>query len=213
MVEIEWWVYPAVLAGLAALSALLHVLVIAVSAGDAAKRHGLGALFIGTDKRTSTSKLQAFLWTYAVLWALASLLAGAGVDAFNEALGDNVREEYLLLLGGPYAVAIGAKAITASRTATKTEGPGNSSAGARLAQVVTNDEGSVDLGDFQYAAFTLFTLVYFVWAFIATPGEGLPEIPGTLLILMGVSQATYLGKKGLPAGLEQDEVRRPGPTN
>ena len=116
MVEIEWWVYPAALAGLAAISGLLQVIVVAVAkAGTAAKQHGLAALFIGTDNRTSTSKLQAFLWTYAVLWAMTSLLAGAGVEAFNTALGDNVRDEYLLLLGGPYAVAIGAKAITTDK--------------------------------------------------------------------------------------------------
>jgi hypothetical protein len=203
MVEIEWWVYLAVLGALVVLSLLLHVVVKAVAAaGSAAKAHGLGALFIGADNRTSTSKLQAFLWTYAVLWALISLLAGAGVEDFNTVLGDEVREEYLLLLGGPFAVAIGAKAITTSRVSqaprSKPPKTGASSVGDRLAEVVVNDEGSVDLGDFQYAAFTLLTLVYFVWAFVDAPAEGLPEVPGTLLILMGVSQAAYLGKKGLP---------------
>ena len=62
---------------------------------------------------------------------------------------------------------------------------------------MTNDQGSVDLGDFQYAVFTLFTLVYFVWAFVADPGAGLPAVPGTLLILMGVSQVAYITKKTL----------------
>lgn len=212
MVEIEWWVYPAALAGLAAISGLLQVIVVAVAtAGTAAKQHGLAALFIGTDNRTSTSKLQAFLWTYAVLWAMTSLLAGAGVEAFNTALGDNVRDEYLLLLGGPYAVAIGAKAITTDKVSKDPESKppkkGGGTAAERVAEVVTNDQGSVDLGDFQYAVFTLFTLVYFVWAFVADPGAGLPPVPGTLLILMGVSQAAYITKKTLapPAPLGSPE--------
>ena len=203
MVEIEWWVYPAALAGLLVISGLLHVVVVAVSkAGTAAKQHGLAALFIGTDNRTSTSKLQAFLWTYAVLWAMTSLLAGAGVEAFNAALGDNVRDEYLLLLGGPYAVAIGAKAITTNKVSKdpklKPAKKGDSTAGERVAEIVTDDQGSVDLGDFQYAVFTLFTLIYFVWAFVDAPEAGLPAVPGTLLILMGVSQAAYITKKTLP---------------
>jgi hypothetical protein len=203
MVDIEWWVYPVVLATLAILSLLLHVLVMAVAVDDSpAKRHGLATLFIGTDNRTSTSKLQAFLWTYGILWALASLLAGAGVDAFNVALGDQVRDEYLLLLGGPYAAAIGAKALTTQKLnkdpSAKDPKKGASTLSQRAAEVVVNDENAVDLGDFQYAAFTVLGLVYFAWAFMASPGEGLPEIPGTLLILMGISQAAYLTKKALP---------------
>ncbi len=40
----------------------------------AARRTGLKALVIGTDGRASTSKLQAVLWTGAVLYALTMLL-------------------------------------------------------------------------------------------------------------------------------------------
>lgn len=204
MTEIDWWVYPVVLAGLVFVSWLLHVVVLAIAAeGSDAKRHGMRALFIGVDNRTSTSKLQAFLWTYAILWALVSLLAGAGIDEFHDALDSELREEYLLLLGGPYAAAIAAKAITTQRAdkdvQAKTPKPAQDGGGLteRLAEVVTNDEGNVDLGDFQYFAFTVLTLTYFAWAFIDAPGDGLPDIPGTLLVLVGVSQGAYVGKKGL----------------
>ena len=86
---------------------------------------------------------------------------------------------------------------------------------------MTNDEGSVDLGDFQYAAFTLLTLTFFAWAFIASPSEGLPAIPGTLLVLTGVSQAAYLGKKVLiplvarerPNGATTSQQARRRPTD
>jgi hypothetical protein len=90
----------------------------------------------------------------------------------------------------------------------------------RIAEIVTNDAGSVDLGDFQYAAFTLLTLTFFAWAFIASPGEGLPAIPGTLLVLTGVSQAAYLGKKVLipsarerPNGATTNQQARRRPTD
>jgi hypothetical protein len=198
MTDIEWWVYLVVLGGLVSVSLLLHVVVTAVApANTPAKQHGIGGLFLGIDNRTSTSKLQAMLWTYAVLWALISLLVGAGARDFNDALGDNLREEYFLLLGGPYAAAIAAKAITTSRSSKKAPKRGRSTASERLVEVVANDTGSIDLGDFQYSAFTLVTLTYFAWAFIDSPGEGLPSIPGTLLVLTGVSLSAYVGKKGL----------------
>jgi len=228
--DIQWWVYLAVLGGLLLVSLLLHVLVrVAAPPGTPAKKHGMMALFIGLDDRTSTSKLQPLLWTYAILWALISLLAGGGVEEFEEALGQELGEEYFLLLGGPYLVAIASKAKTTDdvnravergeenpKPPKSADVPGGLK--ERIAEIVTNDEGSVDLGDFQYAAFTLLTLTFFAWAFIASPGEGLPAIPGTLLVLTGVSQAAYLGKKVLiPSARErpngattnQQATRRP----
>ena len=216
MVEIEWWVYPVVFVGLVVVSYLLHRVVVGVAAdGTAAKQYGLAALYLGVDNRASTSKLQAMLWTYAILWALLCVLIGAGPEDFGEVIGDEVRQEYFLLLGGPYLVAIAAKAKTSHDVARAREegaadpkppkrpGPSDERRGLidrakeRLAEVITKDDGSVDLGDFQYFAFTLVSLAYFVAALIASPDEGLPEIPGTLLVLTGVSQASYLGKKVL----------------
>jgi hypothetical protein len=230
--DIQWWVYLAVLGGLLIVSLLLHVLVrVAAPPGTPAKNHGMMALFIGLDDRTSTSKLQPLLWTYAILWALISLLAGGGVEEFEEALGQELGEEYFLLLGGPYLVAIASKAKTTDdvnravergeenpKPPKSADVPGGPT--ERIAEIVTNDAGSVDLGDFQYAAFTLLTLTFFAWAFIASPGEGLPAIPGTLLVLTGVSQAAYLGKKVLipsarerPNGATTNQQARRRPTD
>jgi hypothetical protein len=206
MIDIEWWIYLAVFAGLVVGSVLLHFLVkYAARDGARADERGLTALFVGDDNRTSTSKLQALLWTYAVLWALICVLT-EGPGAFNDIIGDQLGEEYLLLLGGPYLVAIAAKAKTTydvnqarknGKPSPKQPKPEDETGGPiqRVAEIITNDEDSVDLGDFQYFAFTLLALTYFAWAFIDAPSEGLPDIPGTFLVLIGVSQATYLGKK------------------
>jgi len=215
---IDWWVYLAVLGGLAALSWVVSVLVRRTAPdGSKGRAHGLATAVLGDDGRTSTSKLQAALWTFAIIWALVSLLAGAGVEAFGKALGgDNLREEYLLLLGGPFAAAIAAKGITTKQTmndedAKPPKSPGPTTLGARATEVVTNDAGGVDIGDMQYAAFTFVTLAYFAWAFIKTPALGLPPIPATLLVLVGVSQATYVGKKGLPLLKSTASTAKPGP--
>jgi hypothetical protein len=202
---IDAWVYPVVLVGLLALGAIVDVLIRhAAPKQSMGRAHGLATLVLGDDGRASTSKLQATLWTLAILWALVALLAGAGVDAFAKALGgEHLREEYLLLLGGPFAAAIAAKAVTTRQTlddpGAKPHKPADLPSGlaARLTEVFTNDDGSVDLGDLQYTAFTIVALAYFAWAFINDPAQGLPAIPGTLLVLVGVSQATYVGKKAL----------------
>jgi hypothetical protein len=220
MIDIEWWIYLVVFAGLAGASVLLHFLVkYAARDGTRADELGLTALFVGDDNRTSTSKLQALLWTYAVLWALVCVLT-EGPEAFNDIIGDQLREEYLLLLGGPYLVAIAAKAKTTydvnqarkkGKPSPKQRKREDETGGPiqRVAEIVTNDEDSVDLGDVQYFAFTLLGLTYFAWAFIDAPSEGLPDIPGTLLVLTGVSQATYLGKKLLiPLSNDDDNGQR-----
>lgn len=101
-------------------------------------------------------------------------------------------------LNGPVRAAIVAEAITTQRISQAPQGKTSkdkesSSATERLVEAVANDEGAVDLGDFQYLAFTLLTLTYFTWAFIGSPGQGLPAIPGTLPVLVGVSQRAYVG--------------------
>ena len=203
-VSIEWWIYPLVLAVLLVVTWLLNIFVKRAADDDSpARRHGVATLFLGLDGRTSTSKLQAFLWTYAVLWALISLLTGAGVEAFNDILNHDPREEYLLLLGGPYAAAIAAKAITTQQvtkglTTKPPKATRKGTASERVVEIVANDEGALDLGDFQYFAFTLLALTYFAWALIRTPADGLPPIPATLLVLTGVSLGAYVGKKALP---------------
>ena len=80
----------------------------------------LGKLVLGADNRASTSKFQATAWTYALLFALVTLLVGhllyadfdAGWDAF---LNDGLNTDYLWLLGIPSAGLVGAKAITQSK--------------------------------------------------------------------------------------------------
>lgn len=205
-------------------------------------------LFIGKDQRTSTSKVQVVIWTFAVLfalwslfyawllpqvgeltgWAWAEKLAIPLGRAFEENfLDEGLDETYLLLLGFPAGAAIAAKIITQSKVesgevtksppiasnavATGTvavleEVPSEPSpapatpeatTGTRLRELVSDDEGATDVGDYQYVLFTMLAVAYFLAQFVAHPGEGLPDMPDTLVGLTGVAAAAYVGKKGV----------------
>jgi hypothetical protein len=208
-----------------AVSALLGAQQTALAKRDKARaderRSGLRGLIVGTDGRVSTSKVQAALWTGAVLYAfLFLLIAGWHVwnrpktprlinlkDGFAHLIVHPLQPEYLVLLGIPITAAIAAKALTLNKvvagTLTKTTGTSEGVV-AGLAETLSNDTGNADLLDSQYVAFNLITLIYFFSAFfgttVASPSGGLPSIPPTLLALSGVSAAAYVTKKTLEKG-------------
>jgi hypothetical protein len=64
-----------------------------------------------------------------------------------------------------------------------------------LAELVTNDDGTLAWPDLQYVAFTVITLISFCAQLIANPLSGLPPVPAALLTLMGVSSAGYVANK------------------
>lgn len=188
----------------------------------ARRRNGLKALVMGSDGRASTSKVQVVLWTFAVLYAFAFLLLwgrSAGCDgnqqdtgqcqearearaSFDEVTGRGIQEEYYVLLGLPLAAALASKAITSAKVAdrdvVKQEiGAEHKGFTRGLAEVVADDDGETDLVDFQYFAFNLLTLAFFFTEFLNHPGNGLPDLPPTLIALSGVSTAGYATKKVL----------------
>jgi hypothetical protein len=161
------------------------------------RRTWLAAIVVGADNRTSTSKTIAFAWTLAVAWGLLSLLFALwlGDDTgWNLQNGLKLQDDYLLLLGGPYAAAVLAKGITSGRSETKTEGEQGK---ASPAQLVTDDRGDAELGDLQYTLFNVIALLFFIGAFIGDTEHGFPDLPGLLSGLALTSVAGYSAKKFL----------------
>lgn len=166
-----------------------------VPAHCAVRRSVLGALIVGKDHRTSTSKTVVFLWTLAVAFALLSLLIAMwlGDDApWKKQVGVPLQPEYLLLLGGPFAAAILAKAATAGDAESKSAGPVGE---ASTAQLVSDDDGNAELGDFQYLLFNLIALAFFLGDFIGDLAGGFPQLPELLTGLVLTSSAAYAAKK------------------
>lgn len=186
----------------------------------------LSTVILGADGRTSTSKTFILLWTLLVGWALIALLiAGQFVpthhcvvlaDPTRACTGDELglfqvgwghflnaglSGSYLILLGVPATAGVAVKAITQSQvTGTGFKKPYPSDGPnpfARVAEVFSADDGTTDVGDFQYVIFNLVTATYFLTQFLNPDGTGLPMIPDTLLGLTSVSAGLYVAKKAV----------------
>ncbi len=185
-------------------------------------------LVTGKDRRASTSKFQAVIWTYAVGFALFAFLwawvvdqvatevwsskdwqgeISASLGSAFEHLTDQLDETYLLLLGVPLGTAVTAKAITQTKVASgavvkapKTEAGAPETAGqstSAVQELVQDDNGNADLGDFQYLMFNGLAVLYFLAQFVPHPAKGLPDLPDTLVGLTSVAAAAYVAKKGV----------------
>jgi hypothetical protein len=181
-------------------------------------------LVIGADNRASTSKFQATVWTYAILFALVTLLVGHLIYAdfdpgWNTFLDDGLNSDYLWLLGIPSVGLVGAKAITQSKVERNPDAkpskpddadanakPGGADANVlarvrtRTRELASNDndkDPQPALGDLQYLVFNAVAVTYFLSAFLAHVERGLPSLPDTLIALTGVSAASYLSAKGV----------------
>ncbi len=180
---------------------------------------GTDKLVVGKDGRMSTSKFQAVMWTMVVVFALFSLFFGylivqlgdlfnvAWAEHLNNPLGESFNaffaekfdSNYLVLLGLPLGTAVASKAITTNKVANGTvvKTPETGEGAGTLQELIGDDGGNTDLGDFQYLLFNFLAVAYFLVAFMSHPSQGLPSLPDTLIGLTGIAAATYIGKKSV----------------
>jgi hypothetical protein len=168
-----------------------------------------GHLVLGKDERTSTSKFQAVVWTFAICFALVTLLIGHFLysdfdPGWRHFVASGLNSDYIWLLGIPSVGLVGAKLVTQTQVnanpAAKTKRPADKGTGLqrRVQQLVSNDNDanpSPNLGDLQYVVFNVIAVAYFLGAFLAHVQDGLPTLPGSLIALTGVSAASYLATK------------------
>jgi hypothetical protein len=171
---------------------------------DVTRGSFLHGLYTGADGRWSTSKVQPLLWTYAVLFGLLSLFLAdeIGYSLTSGSFPDiSFQEEYLLLLGGPFAAAVLARGIVTEKLAngdlTKTQASDDRSATAGLRDIISDDSGNTDLVDFQYFVFNLVALTVFFAEFIPHLERGFPSLPDFLVGLTSAAALTYVTKKAI----------------
>ena len=196
MIASSYWFWDRPSWGWAEFWALLVVLAIAF----AIRSNGTSffySLVLGYDKRWSTSKASAVLWTFGLFFAFLTIALhtrGHGLDHLK------LDQQYLLLLGIPASAAVGAKAVKQSKVASgsldENIAATKPSTVQGVGQLLTGDDGEADLLDSQYFLFSMLLLGYFLLQFLTGESTMLPKLPDTLVGLTGVSAAGYVAKKG-----------------
>jgi len=189
----------AYLTGLAGLAVFWIVLLIAT------KKHPW-SLVIGQDGEPSTSKFQMMVWTAAVVFAFLAIFQirfGSGCWQDLPGLPTNL----LIAMGITVVTTVSAKSIAVSSASTP-----DAAAPTGRSGIFSNDAGQPDIGKVQVVLWTAIAVGIFlseVFATIQNPGSphfdpklgrsvwdlGLPDIGQTLMILMGLGNGAYLGKK------------------
>ncbi|MFI5098935.1 MAG: hypothetical protein ACHQE5_00225, partial [Actinomycetes bacterium] len=101
---------------------------------------------------------------------------------WQQFLTSGLSANYLVLLGVPAAAGVASKVITQTKdsagTVTKSKNEGKQTVADRVSQVFSADDGTTDIGDFQYVVFNLITAAVFVGAFLrradCVGGDGHP---------------------------------------
>jgi IPT/TIG domain len=162
----------------------------------------------GQDGRLSTSKFQWFVWTFVVVGGFCAVFAARGLNGeiqFDLGVSANI----LTALGFSTVTMATAKGITTLYVANGRVNKTAPTAG-KGGGILVDDDQIADLSKIQLITWTIIAIgiwTYLVIARVAyitsTPTTDphydslavLPDIPVTLMVLMGLSQGGYLGKK------------------
>jgi len=181
----------------------------------------ISSIWEGADGRASTSKFQFFIWTLAVSLAYIAVVARRGdFSAIPE-----VPTHLLIAMGFSATTLAAAKGITtvysssgalskpdAVPAAVNADGktgiafagrtiqakPDRKPSAAGWAGLLQDDGGFPDLSKIQLLFWTFLAIAIFiaaVWRAVQTAKPDLPDVDPSLMVLMGLGQAAYLGKK------------------
>ena len=153
----------------------------------------------GADGRPSTSKLQFFAWTIVVLFSYVAIYAVRVKYGQITAISD-LPANVLIALGLSVVTATAAKGITVSylQNGSIVKPPATADTSG-VSQILRDDDGSLDLSKIQMLAWTVIAIgIYSINVGVQLkrgPYNSLPDIDSALMVLMGLGQGAYLGKK------------------
>ena len=176
-------------------------------------------LVMGEDGRPSTSKLKPFLWTIVMIFAYAVLYA-AKIRQHSFDPISNIPPNLLIAIGLDVATLVAAKGITESQIANGqiekpppvppiTDTTVSATANAGAGAVFQDDNGFPELTKIQTITWTGFAIIIYLIAvdaalkgvLSADPNSpavtdlSLPDIAPAMMVLIGLGNAAYLGKK------------------
>jgi hypothetical protein len=164
-------------------------------------------LVLGQDGRYSNSKVQMAMWFSAVIVTYVSAVYLRSAESGREFLGGVNIPQNLLLLSGMSALTFGgAKGITTSKVQSAMQAgvvdPKPAAPTPSFWNLVQNDTGSFDIGDFQMLIVTFLavaTYLVLVFDFLGSIElrriVELPNVDTTVLAVFGLGQGAYLAKK------------------
>lgn len=191
------WKWLAVLIGLGVL-ALLYLMSAVFGSWNPWK------LVEGADGRASTSKFQWMLWIVVIVFAYTVLWVLRAKQGDYSAISQ-VPVNLLTVLGFSTGTAAAAKGITSgyaqtNRVAKPPAATQGAAAGTSQGGILQDDTGMPELAKIQMVGFTLIAVGIFLATVIHQIASKqvtttLPNLDSSLLVLMGISQGGYLGKK------------------
>jgi hypothetical protein len=157
-------------------------------------------LYEGADGRPSTSKFQFFLWTMVVILTYTALYTVKLIHRQFDPI-TYLPQNLLIAIGMSVISASAAKAITVSyiNTGRISKVPVASGKG-QFGDIFQDDSGVPDLSKLQMIAWTFISIVTYlvvVGQHIANADPRIPDIDSSLMALMGLGHAAYLGKKAV----------------
>ena len=159
----------------------------------------ISRIYKGQDGVTSSSKFQLLLWVCVVLYAYIIVISDAYLNHRMGSLGLTIPDNLLLALGLSTTTMLAAKGITSKYVK---EGEIDKSASSEpKGGLFYDDDGYPDLSQIQLISWTVIGVGIFLLKtlsdVIGSTGAvtGLPDIDSTLLMLMGIGQGAYIGKK------------------
>jgi hypothetical protein len=177
----------------------------------------------GADKRLSLSKFQFLLWFIVLLYSYIVLYI-VRYQAGDASPINQIPSNLLILTGASAGTMLAAKGITSSyvQNGSISKTPEDDPTKSNLTNLVNDDDNISDLSKIQMLTWTLVAIgIYLLSALpasVANYKDGLIDIDTSLMVLMGLSQGTYLGKKLIstttptltgatpPAGIADTEV-------
>ena len=170
------------------------------------KRLNIFDLAEGADKRLSTSKFQFLLWTAVAVFSYVAVYTARAQHGIWGPIQE-IPAQLLALMGISTGAMIASKAISVNHA--NNGGAGMATADkSRVSDLIQDDSGAPDLSKLQMVAWTLISIAVYLALLVheidsptGKVGDAvkmvarLPDVDPSLLVLMGVSQGAYLGKK------------------
>lgn len=164
------------------------------------------------DRRVSISKVQWLIWIVVIACSYITLFV-LRAKTGDYSLSSRIPVNLIVIYGLSAGAAIAEKIIIDARIrqnrlwlATPADGPG----GRALSNIFRDESGRPDPAKVQIISFTLAAAIIFLAMFgrqiVSNPtAASLPDLNTSLTVLIGISQASYLGRKpvtGTPPALD-----------